>query len=119
MPQTPWHSLPSRTSALLHPNLGRRGPTQHGGDPGVRALGQGHPQTGHPGHLPGCACAPAARLRPLTSRLRGAVPGKADYAPALRLCFSPASPPASLLVPGTARGHRAEPGAHPDGRNKP
>lgn len=89
------------------------------GDPGIQALGQGHPQTGHPGHLPGCACAPAARLRPLTSRLRSAVPGKADYAPALQLSFSPASPPAQLQClarPGGTRGPLAEGGGH--GRSK-
>lgn len=68
----------------------------HGGTQASKHWGRGYPQAGHPGHLPGCACAPAARLRPLTSRLCSAVPGKADYAPALQLSFSPASPPASL-----------------------
>lgn len=68
----------------------------HEGTQASKHWGRGYPQAGHPGHLPGCACAPAARLRPLTSRLCSAVPGKADYAPALQLSFSPASPPASL-----------------------
>lgn len=64
------------------------------GDPGIRTLRWGVPQDGHPGHLPGCACAPAACLCSLTSQLPSAVRGKADYVAALQL-----SPSLRRLLP--------------------
>lgn len=107
-PGTPWHPI---ALARLNPPWPQ---IRGGGDatswsppPGTRALGGvcvgGYPQDGH---LPGCACAPAARPRSLTSRLPSVVPGKADYASALRLSPSPRH----LLPPRSSAWHGPEGG---------
>lgn len=119
---------PPALPALLNlspaaPKSGEMWPhTAWGGTQASKHWGRGYPPTRHPRNLPGCACAPGTCLRPLTSWLCSAVPGKADYASALQLSFSPASPPASLQCLARLGGTGGPLGrvwGHPYGRSKP
>lgn len=84
MPQTPWHSLPSRTSALLHPNWADVAPHSTGGTQVCEHWGRGTPRPGIPGTYLAVpaprppACVPSHRgsaalclVKPIMHRLYG------------------------------------------------
>lgn len=102
------HQLPL-SSAPLAPDFGGDGtPTQSGGPmpkPLVRVGGGGWVfvlQGGHAGHLPGCACAPAARRCSLTSRLPSARVQQSRLRAGFAALPFPHRPSHPATVPGTA-----------------
>lgn len=99
MPWTPWHPLPPEPQPCYTQTRGDAAPHSMGG-PGIQALGQGYPQTGHPGHLPGSACAPAALCCVPSHRGSAAL---CLVKPIMHRLYS--SPPQRPLLPGCSAWH--------------